>query len=138
MRVSNLQNDGFIALISSLIVGLVLLFAVVSLGYIGISGRFLLLDIENKKISEGVAEGCVQYAIIKIVNDSAYAVTDHTEPVGTFFCGVERVEFDVPSPGLSTITASSTVRGAVTNLVVTIDNIPPYTIHSWKEIPVYP
>ena len=67
-----LYDRGFIALISVIIIGFVLLLSVIALGGKGIAGRFNLLNLEYKNSSYQLASGCVQTAIIYIVNDPSY------------------------------------------------------------------
>ena len=122
---------GFIALVSSIIIAVILLTAVVSLGSRGIAGRFILLDIENKQISQALAEACVQVAIIKIVNDAEYAGLGVSVPVGTKTCTI--VSVTTPPGGESIIQASANVNGATTNLVVKVDTVN-VDIQSWEEV----
>lgn len=130
------NEDGFIALISILILSFVLLVAVLSLAQFGITSRLFLLDLENKSASEQLAAGCVQVAIIATVNDPLYTLTtpvpitiDEENERG---CVLVSVTPNRPTTNISTIQASSTVSGATTNFEVEWDTVDE-EIDSWRE-----
>jgi len=131
-----MQNfeGGYIALISVIIITFILFIAVFSLAQFGITSRFSLLDLENKSESEQLAAGCVQVAIIAIVNDPAYEAALVPVTVDDGECTIESVEVDTPSSGLSTIKTSAVVTGATTNLEVVWEQSGE-DITSWEEVP---
>ncbi len=128
MSISNTQH-GFIALISTLIISVMLLVAVISLGQRGVIGRFLLLDFERKAQSEALAESCVNVATIAAVNDPSYTDSNHVIPVGMLSCTIVSV---TPLSGQSRIHAKGTTGGAITNYEAVI-NTSDGTISLWKE-----
>jgi hypothetical protein len=128
---------GFIALISIIILSFVLLVAVVSLGQFGLTGRLLLLDIENKTRSEEYAEACVHAARILIVNDPEASRTNVPFSYDDISCTLVSLDPDTPSSGESTIKSKAEVDGATTNFVVVVDAAS-YDIVSWKEYAVMP
>jgi len=136
MRDSNsysAHNRGFIALLSSILLSVILFAAVVSLGQRGIIGRFILLEGENKKISQALAEACVQVAIISIVNDAEYTSTNVTIPVDTKTCTIVSATPNTPSAGQSRIRTKGESHSATTNLEVVV-NSTTANIFSWQEI----
>ncbi len=135
-RPKNKSGAGFIALVSSIIIAVILLTAVVSLGSRGIAGRFILLDIENKQVSQALAEACVQSAVIAIVNDAEHAESDVSVPVGTKTCTIVSVTPNTPISGQSTIKAKGESRGATTNLEVVADSATANFI-SWQEVAAF-
>lgn len=110
------NSQGFIALISVIILSVVLLAAVVSLSQYGVTTRYALLDLERKGESETLASACLEVARIAVMNDPSYSVTNLSINVGTStkVCKIETV-----SAGVVKVSASST--GAVTNLKATIN-----------------
>lgn len=85
------RTRGFIALISILILSSVLLVTVLSLAQFGIASRVFLLDLEEKKASELLAEGCVHIARVYVYRDPDITVdtlpTIPPHPHGTFPIG---------------------------------------------------
>ena len=131
-------QGGFIALISVIILGFVLLATVLMLGNRSIGTRFLLLDLERKDQSRALAEGCVQVAIIAIVNDPAYCVNSIScLTVPSVFVSVGSGTCTIVSVSSGTIKTTASVSGATTNLVVEWD-ITNERISSWKETPTLP
>ena len=132
------RSDGFIALISVIILGFVLLATVLMLGNRSIGTRFLLLDLERKDSSYQLASGCVQVAIIEIVNNSvvpaSYPKLVWVDQDRTVSCMIESVAV---SGTVGTIKTTASSTGATTNLVVEWD-ITNEKISSWKETPTLP
>ncbi len=124
------SKGGFIALISIIIIGFVLLISVIALGSRSIGTRFLLLDLERKDASKSLAEGCVQVAIIAIVNDPAYSASNVSVPVGSGTCTIKSVVS-------GTIKTTANVSGATTNLQVSVDTSSGAII-SWQETATLP
>lgn len=112
------HSQGFIALISVVILSVVLLAAVVSLSQYGVTTRYALLDLERKAESETLASACLEVARIEVLNDSSYSVSlpGLSLQVGTStkVCKIETV-----SAGVVKVSASST--GATTNLKATVN-----------------
>ncbi|OHA27355.1 MAG: hypothetical protein A3C06_04190 [Candidatus Taylorbacteria bacterium RIFCSPHIGHO2_02_FULL_46_13] len=125
------SNGGFIALISVIILGFVLLIAVLTLGNRSLGTRFLLLDLERKDVSNQLARACVQVAIIAVVNDSLYNGVNVMVPVGSDRCMIHSVN---PVGGESLIKTTASTSATVTNLQVSVDNTNG-TIISWQEVP---
>jgi len=116
------EEKGFIALISVVILSFVLLAAVLSLSQVGITSRFFLLDLENKAISEQLALGCIQSAIVDIVlYETAYNPSNEPKdfPASDFTCFIESVS-SVGS--LYTIRTYAEINGATTNIEAVWNN----------------
>src|SRR3990167_10788444 len=69
------DNEGFIALISVIVITMILLGTTATLGMKGFLDRFNILEGEAKEISAGLASACVESARIKIARDPAYDPT---------------------------------------------------------------
>lgn len=66
------SNEGFIALISAVIISLVLMMVVFSVSTLGFFSRFNQLDSEYKEKSSALAESCVDLAILKLIENKDY------------------------------------------------------------------
>ena len=126
-------DRGFIALISVIIISMILLTLIVTLNTSSFFNRFDVLDAENKRVSLGLAESCVNEAILKEIEDSSYAgneslQVDSTDPK-------KKCQVCAFSPGASpTILTRAVYNGAYTNLTVQITiTASNTTINSWKE-----
>lgn len=114
------HNHGFVALISVLILSAVLLATTLSLAQFGIANRFFILNLEEKAVSERLAEACVHIARVNAYNDPSYEVTiPYAIDIAGGTCTVEAV---IPQGNETTIDAAAVSGGAVSNLRVVIDN----------------
>ena len=120
MLLSKKQHEGFIALISVLILSVILLGAVISLAQYGITSRYALLTLEQKEISVSHAEACVQVARIAVVNDSLYETQNHVVPIGNTNCLIRHIFPNTPTMGFSRVETTASSSGATTNLRVEI------------------
>lgn len=68
----NKKENGFIALISSIIISAILLGVAVTFGVNSFHSRFNSLDSEFKRISLGLAESCVNVALLNLTEDYDY------------------------------------------------------------------
>lgn len=132
------NQDGYIALISTTIIALVLLgltFTVSSAGYFT---RFDSLDSEYKRVSLGLAESCQNMALLKLGQNFQYAGNE-TITIGTDAQGrAEQCTVGAISPaptrsGASvnaTIPAQSNYLGAFTNISTTVVVQNPNVVHA--------
>jgi len=132
------HNAGFIALISAIIITVVLLTLVVSVSFTGFFGRFDILGSETKEISQGLAEACIETAIIKHAQDNTYAGNNDPIPVGENECTIVsitpvgsgniliRAQGKFPKDGL---------LPAFTNLEVELNPSNDYSVVFWTEVP---
>ena len=70
---STQPNQGFIALLSILIISTVLFVATLSIAQFGIASRYFIMDLEQKTASYKLAEACLEVVRIKIYNDDSYS-----------------------------------------------------------------
>jgi len=99
------KKDGYIALMSAIIISVLLITLSVTLSMTGYFARFDILNSEYKERSIALAEGCVDMAIIKIAGDSNYTpiVGGEAISIGTDTCRIVSVTKDSPSAGHTTI-----------------------------------
>jgi len=125
------KQEGFIALISILILSAVLLVTTLGLAQFGIANRFFILNIEQKSASNRLAEACVHVARIKTYNDPTETITSAVSvPVADSTCTIIAL---TPVGSNTTIKAKGQSGDAVTNLVVVVDNTTG-DFTSWTEV----
>ena len=125
------NENGFIALISILILSAVLLVTTLSLAQFGIANRFFILDLEQKAASENIAEACIHIARIKAYNDPTYTITT---PVSINIAGGSCAIFSVSVSGVNTtIKTRATSGNSTTNLLVVVNNTDGSFV-SWEQV----
>jgi Tfp pilus assembly protein PilV len=112
------NQQGFIALISVLILSVILLGVVISLAQYGMVSRYALLTLEQKEMSHTLARGCLQVARIAIANDPQYETAEKQVVLGTSRCKLVLID---ASGSESFVQVSASSSGAVTNLEAVID-----------------
>lgn len=126
-----MQPRGFIALMSVVIIGAILLVFVYLLSASSFLARFDALDGEDKRVSLGLAEACVNAAVLQIAQSNAAAgqvTVDASDPKKTCrICSVDPIS--------GAIFARAVYNGAYTNLAVTVDNA--YNVTAWSEQATY-
>ncbi len=126
---SRKKNEGFVALISTIIITAILLIVLTTLSLSEFYARYNILDSELKRRSNDIAEACADTAILKIANDSTYTGNE-TENISDGTCTIG------PVTGVSTksFTTQTTYKNYYTNLQIVI-NSSTFTVISWQEVP---
>lgn len=126
------KNQGFIALMSAVIISAILILLATSLSLTGFYSRFNVLDSETKERSSGLADACVDLALLAFAQGTPYAV-DTTLPVGENKCTVG----GFTTSGLQKIFKTRGIfSNSYTNLKVTIDGTT-FEVISLEEIPTF-
>lgn len=99
-------------MMTTVILGLVMLTLLIIASNIGFAGRFTILDAQNKEVSRSVAESCARLAALKLDQNASYAGGEALW-VGTYQCYVLPV-----SSGSDVLHVQSTIRNSYTNLEV--------------------
>jgi hypothetical protein len=126
---------GFIALTSAIILSAVLLVLVVTLNASSFFNRFNTYDMQNKRVSLGLAEACANKAMLKLAEGDlsgvpGSVVVDATDP--KMVCKICELTLS------GSIKTRALYNGAYTNLVLSIDpNSSPNTILGWTESALY-
>src|SRR3990167_911045 len=147
------KERGFVALISTLIISAILLGLVFTAGAASFYARFDSLGIENKRVSLGLAESCIEIALLALSTStapSALSPTNQIVPVGIdpqwnpTTCVIESVTH---AGGVATIKAHASFRGTFSAVVVSATVADPTVapasfpappnidIQSWTEKP---
>lgn len=114
------NSGGYIALMTTIIISLVILVMIVEEGSTGWYARFNILSTEAKEQANSLAEGCAEQAIAKLLTDPNFtggATT--TKEVGT--CHIFPIQTNYPVVGSTTILVQAVVRNSFTNLNIIID-----------------
>ena len=122
-------NQGYITLMSAIIISALLLAITVSLGFNGLFGRLNIVDSESKERSSALAQACADKEIPNLAKEVSY-----TNPVqvGSDQCTIVSVAVDVPSVGQTTIQTQAVINKSYTDLQVIIDSSN-FSIISWQE-----
>lgn len=106
---------GFIALMATIIISLVLLVMAVKEGNYGWSARFNVLGTEAKEQASALAEGCAEQALASLLTNPNYT-GDATTTTSGGTCHIFPVQINFPVAGLVTIKTQANVRGSYANL----------------------
>ncbi|MDP3986528.1 MAG: VWA domain-containing protein, partial [Candidatus Veblenbacteria bacterium] len=121
------QPKGFIALVSALVVSLILSTIAFSVSSSGYFARLGSSTAEYKRVSLGLAESCVNIAMLKAAATYGYVppLGGETVPVGSETCVIKGVVYGTEDPVThqvpATITTQASFRGAYSNMVITAD-----------------
>jgi hypothetical protein len=127
-------HEGFIALMSAIIISAVLMLVVISGGLTGFFARANIFDAELKARSEAVADACLDQALLLIANNPAYV---DTAPQIFIFNSLDSCRLRVTDPAPNkTIRVQATSTPAVTNLSAAY-NTTSHSFTSLKEEAVY-
>src|ERR1043166_3984600 len=88
--VNNMENQkGFVALMSVIIISAILLTLIFTLNLSSFFARYDALGGDNKRVSLGLAEACVEAAKLKIAQNAAYTPAAGGDCVSVYdTCGV--------------------------------------------------
>lgn len=145
------KEKGFVALMATIIISLVLLVMAAEESVAGFRARFNILGTEAKEQAASLAEACADYALASLITDPNYT-GNSTATFPSGICHVFPLLLDSPSAGLVTIKTQAEVRGSYTNFLI-VANLhdvrvgtplsssaasslnPNVTITSWSELP---
>ena len=117
------NQDGFIALMSALVISLILVGMTFALGTAAFYTRFDVLASENKRISLGLAESCVNVVMLRLAQHPTIAPDPETIQVGADTeqsCDIRSVTFaGAGNPKIATIQTHAQYRGSNSNVKTT-------------------
>ncbi|MES2023882.1 MAG: hypothetical protein V4439_04315 [Patescibacteria group bacterium] len=112
------NQQGFIALLATVIIGLTLLSMVAREGYAGWHARFNVLGTESKEQATALADGCIDEALLSLLGGFPYqAGTTIASPIGD--CKIFPI--DTATSGYATLKAQSQVNDSYSNISVAIN-----------------
>lgn len=127
----NKIKNGYIALISVLIIGAVGLSIVVSLVLLSVGSSRTSFALEQSNQAMALADTCAEEALQQIWNLDTYTASNVSISLGQGNCVYTVSSASVPK----TITASGIVGIVVRRVSITVDSLHPY-VHasSWQEV----
>ncbi|TSC70246.1 MAG: putative endonuclease [Parcubacteria group bacterium Gr01-1014_46] len=131
-KATKTSNRGFVALMSSIVISSILLVITVNTGQISFYNRFNILDSEMKEMSSGLADACLDIALLNFAQNSSYS-GNTTVNVGENSCLIGSI---VTNGTHKIFNTKGVFRNAHTNLKVIIDGTSLQVI-SAEEIPTY-
>ena len=132
MRRKIKTNAGFIALMSTVIISVILLLIAVNLSQTSFFGRFNILDAELKEKSSALAEACADTALLKLVNNPSYFPPAGGESVSVDGndCIIESVSLSIPK----IINVQTDYKNYITKFKIEVDPSDDMAVVSWEEI----
>jgi len=128
-----IYQQGYVALISAIIISAVLILISVGASATGFFSRFNVLDGEYKERGNQLAEACVDSELLRLAQNSGDTTTGNVS-VGTGSCTVFAVLQNSPSAGEITIKTKAVVQQSVTNIEVVVA-AGSLNLISWQELP---
>ena len=114
------STGGYVALLSTMIIGAMLLIMTMEAGQLGWHTRYLVLGTEAKEQSRTIAENCTNQAVAHLITDVNWTGSaTNTYKFGT--CYVWPLQKNYPVREQLTIKVQTVVWGRVTNLVSVYD-----------------
>lgn len=108
---------GYIAITTSIILSVLILALSVALGSAHLMTRLNAVDYSNKQSSLFIARSCLNYAMLKLADNSLYGGNE-TINISSYQCTIRTIQ----TSGLNKIIESrSQVSGATTNLRLTVN-----------------
>jgi hypothetical protein len=141
-------NQGFVAIISAIMMSLILIGLVMTMSMSGFLSRFTILDYEFKQVSLSLAESCAYRAFQNSAENVSYApvVGGEIVLVASDSCTIESIQYGPVINAMKTadIQVRAEYHGAFTQLRIRIlvhdplaASVPTQNIQivSWQEVP---
>ena len=113
------NQQGYIALMSVIVISVLLLSMTTSLGFSGFFSQFNILDFESKERGLALARACQSVAILNLAKG---LTTTGNIAVGDDVCTIISVEKDSPTLGKTIIKTQGVFNKSYSNLKVIINN----------------
>lgn len=114
-KIINEKTNGYIALMSTITIGAILLTITIGMSEIGWTTRFLILGTENKAQSLTLAHSCADLAVAKIMTDPAY-LGNSTTTLASGTCYIFPLILNTPTPNTLTIRVRGVVKQTTTSI----------------------
>ncbi len=122
------RNNGYIALVSALIIAGVIILFVATVGLSSFFARSYISDSYYKERSRTFAEGCAQAGLLKLAQNASYAGNETVNVTASDTCRIVSV---VASGTGKILTVQGAFQDAYTNLKITVAS---GTINQWEEV----
>ena len=134
-----MKQDGYIALVSTMVIMVVLIVITSTLSLSGYFSRFNVLKHEYKRTSSYLAEACADEALLLVANNKSYAPISGGQPIViNSTTGTSCKLCSVGSGSPRTILTRAKYNNSITNIQVTatLTNTA-ITVTAWQENPTY-
>jgi hypothetical protein len=111
-----MKRNGYIALMASVIISLVLAGIAVEVASSGFYARMNIVGGERAEEARTLAQGCAQQAVALLITDPTYT-GNATSTFGDGTCYIFPIMFDTPSPEHVTIKVQAKVQDTYSNIV---------------------
>lgn len=129
------DHSGFIALISVLTMSALILAVGIGLASRGISLSGVSSGRELSARAHALAESCAEHAVLRLVNDLAYAGGETIVVSGSDACDVLPVEGSGNQNRV--IKTEALMKGYKRRIRIELAQVKPLTILTWKEAPSF-
>ena len=123
------MKKGYIALISSIIISMLMLMISLTLSFTGFFSRINILNAEFKEISLRLAEACVDMALLKLSENQSYQGNENIA-INDKQCSILIIE---AAGNEKVIKTKANFQKAVTNLKIKVNNAD-LSVISWEEL----
>ncbi len=129
------NKNGYIALISIMIIGAIVLSLVLAITVVSLNQKFSLIGYNQSLRSYYLADACASYALIKLQNDPGYTGNETVE-LDENFCYIEPISGEGNNDRI--IITGSQVGDYERKVEVKINQIKPETIiDTWQELTAF-
>ncbi|HYF04813.1 MAG TPA: hypothetical protein VEA59_01430 [Patescibacteria group bacterium] len=134
-----MKQEGYIALVSVIVLMSVLLIITLALSQVSFFARFNVISRENKKISRYLAEACADEALLYVANNPSYSVASGGQTITLdAIAGTGCKVCSVGTGSTRVILTRAKHKDSYTNLQVTASlTNSSISITSWLENPTY-
>lgn len=126
-----IKQDGFMALMSAIIISILLLAISLTVSLTGFFSRFNIVDSEFKQRSMTLAEACVDAALLNFAKDPSYNPSNESVTIGSDQC---KIIAKIVLGAETTFRTQAIVNKSYTNLQVTVHTVS-LAIIRWEEVP---
>ena len=123
------MKKGYIALISSIIISMLMLMISLTLSFTGFFSRINILNAEFKEISLRLAEACADMALLKLSENQSYQGNENIA-INDKQCSILIIE---AAGDEKIIKTKANFQKAVTNLKIKVNNAD-LSVISWEEL----
>ena len=124
-----MKSEGYIALTSALVITVLIMAIALTLSLSSFFTRANILNTNFKEISHALAEACIETALLKLAQDSAYAGNE-VITVGSNQCSILTLE---SISNQKIIKANAVFQNTTTNLKITVFSSD-LSVISWEEL----
>lgn len=96
-KLSKNKKGGYVALISAIIISFVLTGLAFTASRSGFFARFDSLNAEYKRVSKGLAESCVNYALLELAQNPDYSENETVVLASDKSCRIDQITFEPTS-----------------------------------------